>query len=89
MGAHRAGIDQVDPDLAFLLVDSDGQTEVRKGLQVGQRVVVSGQFLVDSEANLKATVTRMGELSASDAPVTGDPSRIASPGPGTASGAKP
>lgn len=70
-------------------LDSNGQTEVRKGLQVGQRIVVSGQFLVDSEANLKATVTRMGELSASDAPVTGDPWRAASPGPGTASGAKP
>ena len=43
-------------------LDSNGQTEIRKGLQVGQKVVVSGQFLVDSEANLKASITRMGEL---------------------------
>jgi Cu(I)/Ag(I) efflux system membrane fusion protein len=42
-------------------VDSNGQTEIRKGLQAGQKVVVSGQFLVDSEANLKASTTRMGE----------------------------
>ena len=42
-------------------LDSNGQTEIRKGLQAGQKVVVSGQFLVDSEANLKATATRMGE----------------------------
>jgi membrane fusion protein, copper/silver efflux system len=33
--------------------DSGGQTEVRRGLQAGQRVVVSGQFLIDSEARLK------------------------------------
>lgn len=43
-------------------LDSNGQTEIRKGLQAGQKVVVSGQFLVDSEANLKAATTRMGEI---------------------------
>jgi Cu(I)/Ag(I) efflux system membrane fusion protein len=42
-------------------LDSNGQTEIRQGLQAGQKVVVSGQFLVDSEANLKAAATRMGE----------------------------
>jgi Cu(I)/Ag(I) efflux system membrane fusion protein len=36
-------------------------------LQPGQKVVVSGQFLVDSEANLKATTTRMAPMPASDA----------------------
>ena len=45
-------------------IDSNGQTEIRKGLQAGQNVVVSGQFLVDSEANLKASTTRMGEMTA-------------------------
>ena len=29
--------------------------------QTGQKVVVSGQFLVDSEANLKASKMRMSE----------------------------
>jgi len=33
-------------------------------LEAGQKVVVSGQFLVDSEANLKASTTRMGEMPA-------------------------
>jgi Cu(I)/Ag(I) efflux system membrane fusion protein len=47
--------------------DSNGQTEIRRGLQVGQKVVVSGQFLVDSEANLKASTTRMGDMPASPA----------------------
>lgn len=39
--------------------DSGEMTEIRKGLQAGQRVVVSGQFLIDSEASLKTTVERM------------------------------
>jgi Cu(I)/Ag(I) efflux system membrane fusion protein len=43
-------------------VDGNGQTEIRKGLQPGQKVVVSGQFLVDSEASLKASTTRMGDV---------------------------
>ena len=45
-------------------LDSNGQTEIRKGLEAGQKVVVSGQFLVDSEANLKASTTRMDETTA-------------------------
>jgi membrane fusion protein, copper/silver efflux system len=48
-------------------LDSNGQTEVRKGLHAGQSVVVSGQFLVDSEANLKASTTRMSGSQAPDA----------------------
>jgi len=46
-------------------LDSNGQTEIRKGLTAGQKVVVSGQFLVDSEASLKGTTTRMSEAGAS------------------------
>jgi Cu(I)/Ag(I) efflux system membrane fusion protein len=45
-------------------VDNNGQTEIRKGLTAGQNVVVSGQFLIDSEASLKGTATRMGEPAA-------------------------
>jgi Cu(I)/Ag(I) efflux system membrane fusion protein len=40
-------------------LDSDGKTEIRKGLQAGQKVVVSGQFLIDSEANLRSSTIRM------------------------------
>ena len=36
-----------------------GQTEVRRGLRVGQRVVVSAQFLIDSEASLKGVEARL------------------------------
>jgi membrane fusion protein, copper/silver efflux system len=41
--------------------EANGQTEIRKGLVAGQKVVISGQFLIDSESNLKATTTRMSE----------------------------
>ncbi len=34
-------------------IESNGQTEIKRGLQLGQRVVVSAQFLIDSEASLK------------------------------------
>ena len=38
---------------------AQGQTEVITGLTVGQKVVVSGQFLIDSEASLKGSDLRM------------------------------
>jgi Cu(I)/Ag(I) efflux system membrane fusion protein len=50
--------------------ESDGQTEIRKGLEAGQKVVVSGQFLIDSEASLKGTATRMSGMG--DMPVADD-----------------
>ena len=46
-------------------------TEIRKGLSEGQKVVVSGQFLIDSEASLKSTLDRL--QGASTNPATGRP----------------
>ena len=43
-------------------IESNGQTEIKKGLEAGQKVVVSGQFLIDSEASLKGTTNRMTDL---------------------------
>ena len=48
-------------------IESNGQTEIRKGVRAGDSVVVSGQFLIDSEANLKAAIARMGEMPANAA----------------------
>jgi Cu(I)/Ag(I) efflux system membrane fusion protein len=45
-------------------VESNGQTEIKGGLDAGDRVVVSGQFLLDSEASLRATSTRMEAMPA-------------------------
>lgn len=35
------------------------RVEIRKGLSLGQNVVASGQFLIDSEASLKTTLSRL------------------------------
>lgn len=40
-------------------IESGGQTEIKKGLTLGQRVVVSSQFLIDSEASLKGVEARL------------------------------
>jgi Cu(I)/Ag(I) efflux system membrane fusion protein len=46
-------------------------TEIRQGLTAGQRVVASGQFLIDSEASLKGVLARMNN--GGEAPQTGGP----------------
>ena len=45
-------------------IESGGQTEVKRGLKVGQRVVVSSQFLIDSEASLKGVEARLNDTPA-------------------------
>ena len=42
-------------------IESAGQTEVKRGLKLGQRVVVSSQFLIDSEASLKGVEARLND----------------------------
>ena len=39
--------------------EAGGKAEIRKGLKPGERVVLSGQFLIDSEASLSSTVARL------------------------------
>jgi Cu(I)/Ag(I) efflux system membrane fusion protein len=51
-------------------VESAGMVQIRAGLSEGERVVVSGQFLLDSEASLDAGLLRM---------IAGEP--IMQPGP--------
>jgi Cu(I)/Ag(I) efflux system membrane fusion protein len=51
--------------------DSGGEVEIRKGLKAGDRVVVSGQFLIDSEASLRAATSRFEG--------TGGESKVAGP----------
>jgi Cu(I)/Ag(I) efflux system membrane fusion protein len=40
--------------------DVDGKTVILQGLTQGQKVVASGQFLIDSEASLKGVLARLG-----------------------------
>jgi Cu(I)/Ag(I) efflux system membrane fusion protein len=39
--------------------DAQGRTVILSGLEAGQSIVLSGQFLIDSEASLKSTVSRL------------------------------
>ncbi len=47
-------------------MEGNGQTEIRKGLEAGQKVVVSGQFLIDSEASLRGSAARLTDAPASE-----------------------
>jgi Cu(I)/Ag(I) efflux system membrane fusion protein len=48
-------------DVAAVTVgmEADGRTAILSGLEEGQSIVLSGQFLIDSEASLKSTVSRL------------------------------
>ena len=48
-------------------VESGGQTEIRKGIEPGEQVVVSGQFLIDSEAGLRSAIQRLSAEDQKDA----------------------
>lgn len=48
--------------------EAGGKTAVLKGLAEGQKVVVSGQFLIDSEASLKGVLARLEGGSAAPEP---------------------
>ena len=40
-------------------LEHGGQSEIRKGIAPGAKVVLSGQFLIDSEANLNSSLARL------------------------------
>ena len=52
-------------------MESEGRTEIRNGLEAGQKIVVSGQFLIDSEASLRGTATRMSDAPAAQGRTSG------------------
>ena len=48
-----------EPREVALGLTADGQQEITAGLAPGERVVVSSQFLIDSESNLKAATAQL------------------------------
>ena len=48
--------------------EADGRTSVLEGLHDKDAVVLSGQFLIDSEASLTGTLARLGGSDAVDRP---------------------
>lgn len=65
-----------------------GYTQILAGLQAGQRIVVSGQFLIDSEASLSGALERLrdpdvsstGQLRSTDTPMDDMPAQASRAG---------
>ncbi|WP_354682458.1 efflux RND transporter periplasmic adaptor subunit [Cupriavidus necator] len=53
--------------------EADGMVEVLDGLKPGQKVVTSGQFLIDSEASLRGSAQRLAAPSAASAAAAAAP----------------
>jgi multidrug efflux pump subunit AcrA (membrane-fusion protein) len=47
-------------DVELGLDSGDGWSEVLSGIRVGEEIVVSSQFLIDSESNLREAVRKLG-----------------------------
>jgi len=60
-----------------------GYVEIRRGIAEGDRVVVSANFLIDAESNLKAALDSFGHAGHGATPATEDavPAREAPPDP--------
>ena len=56
-------------------IEFDGKTEVLSGLEAGQQVVLSGQFLIDSEASLRGLEARLNIPEGSAAAQSDNPSK--------------
>lgn len=61
-------------------IESGDQVEIRTGIDAGDTVVVSGQFLIDSEASLKANDRRMTPVSAATEATPAPPARFSGTG---------
>ncbi len=51
-----------EPRKVMLGVESNGMVQIITGLKAGEQVVVSGQFLIDSESKLKEATAKMMEI---------------------------
>jgi Cu(I)/Ag(I) efflux system membrane fusion protein len=50
-----------EPREVTIGVSSDGWTEIRSGIEPGEEIVASGQFLIDSESKLQEATAKMLE----------------------------
>jgi len=55
------GKGRFSPQQVEVGVEHAGMSEIRKGLGAGATVVLSGQFLIDSEASLSGAIARLGD----------------------------
>ena len=55
------------PTTVELGPEGEGMVEIKSGLHEGERIVTSGQFLIDSESNLREAFARMKQVPAANA----------------------
>jgi len=60
-----SGAGKFEPRVVKLGRQSDDQIEILEGVTEGEKVVVSANFLIDAESNLKAAIAGFGGQSAS------------------------
>ena len=70
-------------------IESGDQMEILSGLQAGDTVVTSAQFLIDSEASLKASFSRMAQMDGADRAMPGSSVMAQYQGTGIIEGIKP
>lgn len=58
------------PRLVTPGIETEEEIEILEGLQAGEKVVASGQFLIDSESNLKASLERLSNTDVSQSTPT-------------------
>ena len=71
-----------DPREVKLGVTADGYVQILDGVKAGEKIVVSSQFLIDSESNLKAAISQMSGHAGHDMSKPIDESKPASRGGG-------
>ncbi len=72
----RVVVEQKDGSFKSVLVsagqEADGRIQILEGLSVGDRVVTSAQFLIDSESNIDADIARMEARESQDSDSEGN-----------------
>lgn len=81
------GEGRYEPRTVKLGIHADGYAEVLGGLKAGERVVVSANFLIDAESNLKAALGGFGQQPPGSTP--GESGQAKPGAPMTAPGAAP
>jgi len=62
----QRAVGKFEPRKVSLGVVSEGKVQILDGLKAGERVVTSGQFLIDSESKLKEATAKMMEAASSN-----------------------
>lgn len=85
----QRGEGQFEPRPVKLGMRADGYVEVLEGVKAGEKVVVSANFLIDAESNLKGALGGFGHGAHGGAPGKQEDAKGTPPQPGVSSGAPP